>query len=105
MADFDLAGTVESIVGKAAGDNDLLKQINEEPAKAIENMTGIDIPDEQIDAVVKKLGGIEGLVADYTKKDGGGVQGVVDAAEAAVSSEVSDNVGSAIGSLFGGDGK
>lgn len=98
MAGFDINDILQQIVGKAAGDNDILDGLMSNPAKALENMTGIDIPDEQIDAIIEKMGGIEGLVKDFQQ---GGMNGVVQGAESAAVQDVSSNV---LNGIIGGVG-
>lgn len=108
MADFDMSSVLQQIVGKAAGDNSLLEQLKNEPAKALENMTGIDLPDEQIDAVVKKMGGIEGLVKAYNEGGADGVlkEAAIAGAENAISgtgsSSSKDSDGGIVGDLLEG---
>ena len=109
MADFDLDSVLNQIVGKAAGNSDFLNQLQNEPAKALENMTGIDLPDEQIDAVVKKMGGITGLVEAYNNGGADNVikEAAVAGAESALggskesdSTDTSDSSGSIVGDLL-----
>ncbi|MEG2863921.1 MAG: hypothetical protein RR862_00850 [Eggerthellaceae bacterium] len=91
MAEFDIEGTVKQIMDKATGDEGLLAQLKEDPAGALENMTGIDIPNEQIDAVIAKLGGIEGLIGDFAS--GKGINGVIE--------DVEQAAGDFLGGIFG----
>ncbi|MEF9925154.1 MAG: hypothetical protein RR917_02750 [Eggerthellaceae bacterium] len=95
MAEFDIEGAVKQIMDKATGDEGLLGQLKNDPAGAIENMTGIDIPNEQIDAVIEKLGGVEGLVGDLTS--GKGLGGIVEDVEQAAGGIAGD----LLGGLFG----
>ncbi|MEG1624253.1 MAG: hypothetical protein RR300_05270 [Raoultibacter sp.] len=91
MAEFDIKGAVDQIMNQAAGDDGLLAQLKKDPAGAIENMTGIDIPNEQIDAVVAKLGGVEGLIGDFV--NGKGIGGVIDDVEKAAGGVAEDLLG------------
>ncbi|MEG0027516.1 MAG: hypothetical protein RR955_02820 [Raoultibacter sp.] len=91
MTEFDIAGAVDQIMGKVAGDEGLLGQLKEDPAGTLESMTGIDIPTEQIDAVVAKLGGVDGLVGDLTS--GKGIGGVLEDVEQAAGGLAGDLLG------------
>lgn len=50
---MDIKKTIEDIVEKIKGDEALQKQFLSDPAGALEKLTGIDLPTEQLDAVVK----------------------------------------------------
>lgn len=49
---MDIKKTIEDIVGKLKNDEGLKKQFLSDPAGALEKLTGIDLPDDQIDKVV-----------------------------------------------------
>lgn len=49
---MDIKKTIEDIVNKLKGDEALQKQFLSDPAGALEKLTGIDLPTEQLDAVV-----------------------------------------------------
>ena len=49
---MDIKKTIEDIVEKIKGDEALQKQFLSDPAGALEKLTGIDLPNDQIDAVV-----------------------------------------------------
>ena len=49
---MDIKKTIEDIVTKLKGDEALQKQFLSDPAGALEKLTGIDLPTEQLDAVV-----------------------------------------------------
>lgn len=49
---FDLKAKVEEIVKKLQEDPALLKSFQSDPIKTLENLTGIDLPDEQLTPVV-----------------------------------------------------
>ena len=50
---MDIKKTIEDIVEKIKGDEVLQKQFLSDPAGALEKLTGIGLPTEQLDAVVK----------------------------------------------------
>ena len=67
----DVKSIVEQIVKKLQGNQDLLTKFKSDPVKTIEGLSGIDIPDNIEDEVVKgvkaalasgKLSGIAGAV-------------------------------------------
>ena len=49
---FDIKAKVEEIVEKLKKDPALLKRFQGDPIKTLENLTGIDLPDEQLQPVV-----------------------------------------------------
>lgn len=49
---MDIKKTIEDIVEKIKGDEALQKQFLSDPAGALEKLTGIDLPTEQLEAVV-----------------------------------------------------
>lgn len=49
---MDIKKTIEDIVGKLKSDEGLKKQFLSDPAGALKKLTGIDIPTDQLDAVV-----------------------------------------------------
>ena len=53
---MDIKKTIEDIVDKLKSDDALQKQFLSDPAGALEKLTGIDLPTEQLDAVVNEIG-------------------------------------------------
>lgn len=49
---MDIKKTIEDIVDKLKNDDGLKKQFLSDPAGALEKLTGIDLPTDQLDAVV-----------------------------------------------------
>ena len=49
---MDLKTMVDEIVAKLKKDPALLKQFQSEPVKALEKLSGIDLPDEKLEPVV-----------------------------------------------------
>lgn len=49
---MDIKGKIEEIVEKIKTDDELQKLFKKDPVAALEKLTGIDLPDDQIDAVV-----------------------------------------------------
>ena len=78
---------IQEVINRIQNDQELQKQFGENPVKAIESLTGIDLPDEQINDVIKavssKLGGLFGGIGGAASGAAGGL-------------------GDAIGGLFGG---
>ena len=50
---MDIQKIISDVLAKLKGDEGLLAKVKAEPVKTIEGLIGIDLPDEQIDAVVK----------------------------------------------------
>lgn len=49
---MDIKKAIEDIVEKIKGDENLQKQFLSDPAGALKKLTGIDLPTDQLDAVV-----------------------------------------------------
>ena len=70
---MDIKKTIEDIVDKLKSDDALQKQFLSDPVGAMEKLTGIDLPTEQLDAVVN------GVKAKLTADNiGGAVKGLTD---------------------------
>jgi len=58
---MDIKAKIDQIAEKLKKDPALLKQFQKDPVKALESLTGLDLPDEQIQPVIAavkaKLGG------------------------------------------------
>ena len=50
---MDIQKIISDVLEKLQNDNDLLTKFKESPAKTIEGLIGINLPEEQIDAVAK----------------------------------------------------
>lgn len=50
-----LKDKIEEIVKKIMSDKKFAKKFKETPAKAVEEVIGVDLPDEKIDAVIKMV--------------------------------------------------
>ena len=50
--EFDIKAKIEEAVQKLQGDPTLLKRFQSDPVKALEEITGIDLPEEKIQPVV-----------------------------------------------------
>lgn len=70
---MDIKQKIEEIVTKVKNDPNFLKEFNENPAKAVESVVGVDLPDDQVNQIV------DGIKAKMTV----------------------DNIGNVIGGLFG----
>mgnify|MGYP002626000196 CR=1 FL=1 len=77
---MDIKAMIEEVVNKVKNDKDFRTQFIKDPVKAVENVTGIDLPDEKVKEIIKvvksnvnleeisgKLGGIGGII-DKIKK-------------------------------------
>jgi hypothetical protein len=49
---FDLKKKAEEVVDKLKKDPKLLKEFEKDPVKALEKLSGIDLPDEQLKPVI-----------------------------------------------------
>lgn len=71
---MDIKEKIEELVEKIKSNDDLLAKFKKEPVKVIEELVGIDLPDEKIEALVEgikakinldkigdALGGLKGL--------------------------------------------
>lgn len=63
---MDIKGKIGDITDKVKNDKDFQKDLKKDPVKAVENLTGIDIPDDKVDKVVDaakdKLGDVLGKI-------------------------------------------
>lgn len=50
--DIDVKAKVDELVKRLQKDPELLKRFQADPVKAVEELTGIDLPDEQLKPVV-----------------------------------------------------
>ena len=70
---FDIKEKVEEIVNKLKNDEKLMAQFKKDPVAALEKVTGLDLPDDKIDAVIDAVKAKIGLdnVGDVLKGLGG----------------------------------
>ncbi|MBR7038208.1 MAG: hypothetical protein IKI21_03040 [Oscillospiraceae bacterium] len=61
---MDIKAKIEEIVNKAKSDKDFAAKLQKDPVKTVEDLLGVDLPDEQIKAVV------EGVKAKLLAGDG-----------------------------------
>jgi len=52
---MDIKAKVEEIFEKVKGDEGFLKKFQEDPIKAVEELIGVDLPDEQLKGIVDGL--------------------------------------------------
>lgn len=64
---MDIKAKIEEIVEKAKNDETFHKELKSNPVKAIEDLLGVDLPDEQIKAVA------EGVKAKMNLESAGGL--------------------------------
>lgn len=50
---MDIQKIISDVLAKLQGDDNLIAKFKAEPTKTLESIIGIDLPDEQIDAVVQ----------------------------------------------------
>ena len=75
---FDLKAKVDEIVNKLKSDENLMDLFKKDPVAALEKVTGLDLPDDKIDAVVDAVkakigldnisGALKGLGGLFGKK-------------------------------------
>ncbi len=65
---MDIKEKIEEIADKVKGDKDLQKNLTKNPVKAVEGVTGIDLPDDKINKVVDAVKDKAGDVIDKLKK-------------------------------------
>lgn len=75
---FDIKAKVEEIVEKLKKDDELMAQFKKDPVAALEKVTGLDLPDDKIDAVIDAVkakigldnigGALKGLGGLFGKK-------------------------------------
>lgn len=76
---MDIKAKVEAVVKAAAKDKNFLSAFAKDPVKAVESVIGMDLPDDQINAViseVKKRLAAEGL-GKLDMKDVAGLAGSI----------------------------
>ncbi len=70
---MDIQKIISDVLDKLQGDDGLLAKFKAEPVKTIEGLIGIDLPDEQLDAVVK--GVMAKIDVEEVAKKAGGIIG------------------------------
>ena len=50
---IDIKGKIEEIVDKVKGDKDIGEKFQKDPTKTVEGLIGVDLPEDQINAVVE----------------------------------------------------
>ena len=60
---LDIKAKIEETVNKLKNDPKLMEEFKKDPVKAVESVIGIDLPDEQINAVITAVKGKIGLDA------------------------------------------
>ncbi len=68
--ELDIKAKIEELVKKITGDKKLLANFKKDPIKVVEKLIGIDLPDEQIKALVE---GVKAKINldDIAEKAGG----------------------------------
>lgn len=70
---MDIQKIISDVLAKLKADDNLLANFKANPTKVLEKIVGVDLPDEQIDAVVK--GVLAKLDIDDVAKKAGGILG------------------------------
>lgn len=52
---MDIKAKIEEIVNKVKNDKDFASKFTSDPVKAVEGVIGIDLPDDQINAVIDSV--------------------------------------------------
>lgn len=70
---FDIKAKVEEIVNKLKNDDELMDLFKKDPVAALEKVTGLDLPDDKIDAVIDAVKAKIGIdsIGDALKGLGG----------------------------------
>ena len=110
---MDIKAKIEELVQKIKSDDGLLKKFTTDPIKTLEDLMGVDLPDEQIRALAEgvkaKLEGAD-IIGKLEKTDIGGKLGELAGKAGAAIDDVADKLdlnekaaklGDAIGGLFG----
>ena len=50
---IDIKKIIEDIIAKIKGDKDIGEKFKKDPTKTVEGLIGVDLPDDQINAVVE----------------------------------------------------
>ncbi len=65
--DIDIKGKIEEIVEKIKSDKEFAGKFADDPIKAVEEIVGVDLPDDQIQPLV------DGVKAKLAASDAGGL--------------------------------
>ena len=67
---IDIKKIIEDIIAKIKGDKDITEKFQKNPTKTVEGLIGVDLPDDQVNAVVE---GVKAKINldDITGKLGG----------------------------------
>ena len=52
---MDIKAKIEELVKKITSDKNLMSKFKSDPIKTVEGLIGIDLPDDQINAVIKAI--------------------------------------------------
>ena len=52
---MDIQKIINDVLAKLKGDDGLLAKFKANPVKTLEDLTGLDLPDDKIDAVIKGI--------------------------------------------------
>ena len=121
---MDIMAKIDELVKKLKADDGLAKRFFNEPVKTLEDLLGVDLPDEQVKALIEGIkakfnsGDVGGKVNDITDKVEDKLEDVTDklglddvsekvgqtlegVADKLKLDEVANKIGDALGGLFG----
>lgn len=49
---MDIKAKIEEVIGKIQNDKDFAAKFQQDPVKAVEGVVGVDLPDDQVNAVI-----------------------------------------------------
>ncbi len=75
---MDIKKIIGELIEKVQNDKDLLKKLDEDPTKVLEELLGVDLPNDQINGVIEavkakitaeNIGNAIDAIGDFLKKD------------------------------------
>ncbi len=72
---MDIQKIISEAIAKLQGNDDLIRKFTADPVKTLESLLGIDLPDDQINAVIAGVKAKLGL--DTAAKGASGILGVL----------------------------
>ena len=74
---MDIKAKIEEIVNKVKNDKNFAEKFQKEPVKAVEDVVGVDLPDDQVKGIIDSvkakinLDGVNDKISGITGKIGG----------------------------------
>ena len=72
---MDIKATITELVKKIKGDKNLLANFKKDPVKTVEGLIGVNLPDDQVQGIVKK---VQDQLSGKTEEASDGISSVVD---------------------------